>query len=1653
MKHLTKLFGKKALSVVCAIAIILSAVSVSFGVLAAETYSADHYVVNANTSPALPLFAGTMVDLNNVDVIFEGDTEATDAAEITWALGGDYGKKLILDSNGVITANLKGNDYKITATAGEKSAILWAVVAEETDSAWNLYSIDFDAYTEAYSKLQFQANAYLTEPQTVMVGDKVLTKTFQTSDVTPDGVVQTTLFPNYVVTQRGSSGGHPLYTWQPYFGGTWSYDGTEFDYNAATGEGTIPDAIKFPSGWSSYVTRPGSSGVSATYKVPYVMPYDLSAGLQTNADINAVSASRKGIVPFANPYMMDGNGLADIGTYVFNYDNGSMNAQRPDAKGYFVFNNEITEAFSDFVVNTNINYNAHNTQQPEFGVAGLDTSKMLQIYARMPITADGAPTKDIVIPGSATAYSAKDTVVTNTDAIKFQSIGINADKAYGYIARLDYTNVNGQTIHIMPYGSNPLSETDSTTKATKWSYLTGLGFTNVSYANTVASNTGVNVDLSIKYEGTTATLTSKNDSKNTQIVFDDVLENKGAIAFGMNSISSALKPADGVPNHVAQWMNVHQFSIDLANDITAENDGSEYPVYVKHYYQPVVDASLEEGYTNIDADEKYFLTLTEAIDYLDGKGGTVWIKGMYEGAGADFEGTIDNRAPITLAGYNNSADMTVDGEAIKNGILNDTADTSARNWAKGDITFQYMYIDTNQKGASKKVGDEYVEQDNIDSNRTNFSFGSGGYTFTFSYGIKNVTTKQRDNIFLGVYPNSSAKDSNYNIYSGTYTSVAPFNTITANACTMNINSTINVYGGTIGTMSVGSFANSGSKPMYFTINGDVNYNIHGGTITNLNLMVQGYRSDIKVTGDIIVRISGGTITNAIANNITQSASNSVHTVSNYTTPVRGNMALIVDASKTSKAILGSSGTKSDFSDFVLAENKYYIGIINNYTGANCYFNTQTYADGTSVLNRFDYKITVKNGEAQPVFVRTDANDPSTSYLQGFTIVPNEAGKIPAINGVKLEPTGKKTADGLDLYDLSAYKSSRDDSSDDKTITAITFIDERTPVVSTDESFTPDAELYTKVATIDEAIASLGAEGGTIYIKGAYTITNMQTEFALSKGVKAGKKLVIAGFGDTAEGNTLNLGTASSSVNLAAAWMYCDVTFENLTMVRSKSAENTGFNSNGYVLTLGEGLEASVTNFTIGQVVAGKTNNIVVNSGNWNQLISTCVNTSQFGTAGTNVNYVLNGGYYSLGGDSAGANFVGGYDNGNYYDKVTEVRTGKSSYINGDITWTINQGVEFENNKLRTTGRGYAAFACYGTLSVNVNGGNLQQVEMHVGKENSTNSVDGPMVSRYNNMVVTIDARYTKTIINSQLTSVDKTAENNGKKYIAIGNYVTENIIANVAHGLDYAVNVYGGEAHPVFNGTGADAVFAGFTITPSAENAGKLVVVNGTDVLTAVDGMYDLSAYEDMGILNITFVDAREMETTEEAVEDEEVLTEYKNGVIPEKEGYLFAGYYAEGSDKAMTAEQFAAADSVVVKFIPKAVLGVAWQIAKGEGNTANLRLISSVDSLQYQKVIFTLKVEGRDDMVMESYTVYESIKGNVNGQEIVYDDPTIFSSVSGYFMTHIVSGIPDTFHGAELKVTANLVTKDGKIIPGDEVPITIKKADDYEAIFGTANQ
>lgn len=206
-----------------------------------------------------------------------------------------------------------------------------------------------------------------------------------------------------------------------------------------------------------------------------------------------------------------------------------------------------------------------------------------------------------------------------------------------------------------------------------------------------------------------------------------------------------------------------------------------------------------------------------------------------------------------------------------------------------------------------------------------------------------------------------------------------------------------------------------------------------------------------------------------------------------------------------------------------------------------------------------------------------------------------------------------------------------------------------------------------------------------------------------------------------------------------------------------------------------------------------------------------------------------------------------------------------------------------------------------------------------------------------------------------------------------------------------------------------------------------------------------------MGIINITFVDSKDLTVAYEVVED---VTQYRTEgsyTAPEKAGYVFGGWYSgEGDDYAHNADTLAAViaagEKIYAKFVPKAVLSVGWQIptsTKADSTSTDLRLISTVDSLKYSNVIFTLTAENGDekiDMTMPSTTVYSRITGYVNDNAEYYE-PTLFSDASYRFMTHTVIGVPNAYFNLPITVTANWTTKDGTYVSGEAAVIYITDA------------
>ena len=86
-------------------------------------------------------------------------------------------------------------------------------------------------------------------------------------------------------------------------------------------------------------------------------------------------------------------------------------------------------------------------------------------------------------------------------------------------------------------------------------------------------------------------------------------------------------------------------------------------------------------------------------------------------------------------------------------------------------------------------------------------------------------------------------------------------------------------------------------------------------------------------------------------------------------------------------------------------------------------------------------------------------------------------------------------------------------------------------------------------------------------------------------------------------------------------------------------------------------------------------------------------------------------------------------------------------------------------------------------------------------------------------------------------------------------------------------------------------------------------------------------------------------------------------GVIPNapEEGYIFAGWYKEASCENGY-RSLNGVTSAHAKFVPEDILSVKLQLkanTKASSLTTNMRLVSSVDSLNYQEVGFEVYFNG----------------------------------------------------------------------------------------------
>ncbi len=148
--------------------------------------------------------------------------------------------------------------------------------------------------------------------------------------------------------------------------------------------------------------------------------------------------------------------------------------------------------------------------------------------------------------------------------------------------------------------------------------------------------------------------------------------------------------------------------------------------------------------------------------------------------------------------------------------------------------------------------------------------------------------------------------------------------------------------------------------------------------------------------------------------------------------------------------------------------------------------------------------------------------------------------------------------------------------------------------------------------------------------------------------------------------------------------------------------------------------------------------------------------------------------------------------------------------------------------------------------------------------------------------------------------------------------------------------------------------------------------------------------------------------------------------------GYVFGGWYTTATcDEPIAANK--TTGNAFAKWVPNNVLSVKYQITASttiNDTTTNLRLVTTVDSVNYSKVGFVLNNGERDSKPAMANTVYEKIRGIVNGVPTDFEPETTFGAPAEFFMVYEVA-VPNSAFTTNFTVTPRWITLDGTLVEG----------------------
>ena len=184
-----------------------------------------------------------------------------------------------------------------------------------------------------------------------------------------------------------------------------------------------------------------------------------------------------------------------------------------------------------------------------------------------------------------------------------------------------------------------------------------------------------------------------------------------------------------------------------------------------------------------------------------------------------------------------------------------------------------------------------------------------------------------------------------------------------------------------------------------------------------------------------------------------------------------------------------------------------------------------------------------------------------------------------------------------------------------------------------------------------------------------------------------------------------------------------------------------------------------------------------------------------------------------------------------------------------------------------------------------------------------------------------------------------------------------------------------------------------------------------------------------------------------QAYSGEEALTYFgENAPECKSAGYVFAGWYAdEACEKTPIRNAEQMTETAYALFVTENVLSVKAQLsadvlsAGTNATKADIRFVTTVDTLKYKEVGFKLVIKGKE-ATSSTNTVYTELYALGTDGVVDKFSPKYFSLASNYFAALTVTGIPAGEWDTGITVTPYWVTLDGTTVYGMEATKTVNE-------------